>query len=129
MKERADLSYETKSVTLHRARVILKPRKDAPCMQLPLLSAIQVKWHLRKAESCFMVQVTEARPNKEQGFEGQVPDHVSPEGRSLLIKHQNVFGTRKGLLSSPDTHCPTSTTCWISCMAPPAVRVSPDSNQ
>ena len=71
MKERADLSYETKSVTLHRARVILKPRKDAPRTQLPLLSAIKAKRHLRKAESCCIVHVTEARPNKEQDFGGQ----------------------------------------------------------
>ncbi len=100
LKEGVRLDYVAKEVTLRKQGIILKPRRDAPQRDLPVLSAIQAKRHLRKAANFFMVQVTESRqekPSEQLTFAQQIPDTVSPEVRRLLLKHQDVFGTRQGL--------------------------------
>ena len=117
LRERAELSYHTKRVTLQKCGVVLKPLYKSPLASgPPLLSAMAMRRELRRAEKWFVINVVD---DKASGFVPQaespppntspapanapgppsfeVPASVSPEVGQILTEFSSVFGKRSGL--------------------------------
>ena len=108
----AELSFADKECRLQRDRMVLTtiaPPKATPHtpMRHALLSYAQAKRHARNAVKCFQVQVisdslkpqagtAERTKYDPQDFISNIPSHVSPSTRALLIKYHKVFGDRTG---------------------------------
>lgn len=106
LKQKADLSYSQKQVTLNKQKVILRPMSKPPALRhLPLVSAMTMRRELAVGSKWFMVSVLD---DKVAGFVPEpkpeadnppleIPPHVSPEVRQILQEYAPVFGKRQGL--------------------------------
>ena len=105
LKQKATLSYETKSVSLAKDGIVIKTMGKPPALKgVPLVSAMTIRREMQVSSKWFMVSVVDDKVTglvPEASGETQtlagIPPDISPQVRQTLVDFAPVFGSREGL--------------------------------